>query len=435
MDYGVVAIVALMLALGLALVFSASYAYKGTYFFLRQVVWIVAGLAAAIIMARIPYRYWRPLSVPIILAAIALLIAVLFFGENLNGARRTFGGSIQPGEIAKLAVVIYVSAWAVTRGRRISDAREGLLPFAIIMGIMLFLLVLEPSFSVAIIVAVIGVAIFFVAGGSVGQMALLGLIAAPIILLLMWQSGYAAGRIEDWVQVLRTPGQVSTDTIAVWQKQTFGAESILDRITGVSSVPLPWSDYIFAYTADKLGFLGALLVVVLYAALAYRMLAIAINAPDHFGQFMAVGVTAWVVVQALIHIGASMSLLPETGQPLPFMSYGGSSMFSVMAAIGLMQSIARASPARTGFYETLTLGGWNRRPRLPDPNRDQRAQTPRPRRTAPGAAYGHNTRAVDADDVTGPAWRRGSPADERKPRRSTTRKQPPKSGQRPPKGG
>jgi cell division protein FtsW len=433
-DYTLIAIVSVLLALGLALVFSASYPYRGTDYFVRQGIWIAIGVAAAFVMSRIPYGVWRRLAVLAMILALALLVAVLIFGEERGGATRTFRGSIQPGEFAKLAVVVYVAAWAASKGRQLSEIQEGLIPFMIMMGIVTVLLALEPSYSVAMIVLIIGVSIFFVAGGDVRQILLLGVLAAPAVGLALWKSRYPIERIQRWLVGLRTPGQLASDTVAVWQKQTFGPESMVDRIAGVSPVPLAWSDYLFAFVADKLGFLGALLIVVLYAALAYRLLAIALNAPDRFGTFVAVGITAWIVAQALIHIGASTALLPETGQPLPLMSYGGSDMLACMMAIGIMQSISRASPAKKALYATLALGGRDRRPRIPDSDRDgrskathQRSQTVgrtpgrdasgggKGRRTASSPAYGHQTSVVNGDELGGkPAWRRGSAATQRK---------------------
>ena len=313
--------------------------------------------------------------------------------------------------------------------------QEGLIPFIIIMGIVTVLLVMEPSYSVAMIILIIGVSIFFVAGGDIKQMLLFGLLAAPAIGLALWRSKYPIQRIQNWWTNLSAPGQAASDTVAIWQKQTFGPASMLDRIATPSAVPLGWSDYIFAFIAEKLGFIGALVVVVLYAALAYRLLAIALNAPDRFGTFVAVGITAWIVAQALIHIGASTNLIPATGQPLPLMSYGGSDMLACMMALGVMQSISRGTPAKKALYATLALGGWNRRPRLPNSDRSGSAKAKQPAsrsttgtaksgakkgQSATSPAYGHEAPAVNSDELDrGPAWRRGSGATKRKSRGTT----------------
>lgn len=438
-DYPLLAIVAAMLAIGLALVFSASYAYKGTDFFVRQTLWIGLGLAAAFFMANIDYRVWRTLAVPVMILALALLVAVLLYGEEINGATRTFGGSIQPGEFTKLAVVVYVAAWVASKGSKLSEVREGLLPFVLIMAIVTILLVLEPSLSVAMIVLIIGIAIFYVGGGHIGQMLMLAVMSAPAVLFVLYRSNYAAERLSKWLLGLRSPGSVAADTASIFVGQpSFAGKPFVEIFTGFSSVPLPWSDYLFAYVAEVLGFLGTLLIVVLYAALAYRLLAIALNAQDRFATFMAVGITAWILAQALIHIGASTRLLPETGQPLPFMSYGGSAMLVSMAAMGLMQSIARASPAKKALHANLVFGRGDGRPRLPDSGRSERAETARQRsrnsgvtatRTgaggrarAQGAAYSSATRAVKPDDgIRKPAWRSSGNAGSRRSRNTSAR--------------
>jgi cell division protein FtsW len=352
-DYPLIVILAIMMALGLVMVYSASFATQGTRFFLRQILWIIIGVMAAFVMARIPYFIWRRLAIPIMLVALTGLVAVLFAGDPINGARRTFFGSIQPSEFAKLAVVIYISAWVASKGEKLADYRGGLIPFTIIMGLVTLLLVLEPSFSVAIIILTIGFTIFFVGGGDVKQMLTLAVIAAPALLLLLQRSGYGIKRVEDWLQ------------------EFWNLEEAAGTIGG--PVPLPWSDYLFAHIGTHLGFITAVVVVGLYAALCYRCLGIALNAPDKFGVLMAVGITTWIMVQTAIHMGTSLALIPKTGQPLPLMSYGGSSMLMCMAAMGLMQSIARASPAKKALYASFVIGGRDRRPRVSDSGSSQRA--------------------------------------------------------------
>jgi cell division protein FtsW len=363
-DYSLTVILAILVALGLVMVYSASFVTEGNRFFLLQVLWIILGVMVAFAMARIPYSVWRRMAIPIMLVALAGLVAVLFVGEPINGARRTFFGSIQPSEFAKLAVVIYISAWVASKGEKLADYRGGLIPFTIIMGLVTLLLVLEPSFSVAVIILTIGLAIFFIGGGDVKQMLALAVIAVPALLLLLQRSGYGFKRIENWLQEF-------------WNlKEAAG--------TIGSTVPLPWSDYLFAHIGTRLGFIGAVAVVGLYAALCYRCLGIALNAPDKFAALMAVGITTWIMVQTAIHMGTSLALIPKTGQPLPLMSYGGSSMLMCMAAMGLMQSIARASPVKRALYASFVIGGRDRRPRVSDPGSGQRA--PDHARKQPGTA-------------------------------------------------
>jgi len=434
LDAPLVVIVASLLAFGLAMMYSASHQIMGTAYLTRQTQWIAVGTVAALAMAQIPYHFWRKLAVPILLLALAGLVAVLVYGEFSLGAKRTFMGSIQPSEFAKLSVIVYISAWVVSKGKKLSQVEEGLIPFIIIMSIIAGLLVLEPSFSVAIIILVIGVTIFFVGGGSVGQMLALGVMGLPIIAALIWRSEHGRKRIIQWLAGLRNPLDLPPDVIGVWLKVTF-SRPVPDRLAEPSPVPLGWSDYLYAYMADRLGFVAALLIVVLFAALAYRCLAIALNAPDQFGLLMGVGITAWVITQATIHMGASMALLPSTGQPLPFMSYGGSAMLACMLAMGMMMSISRASPAKKGLYESFASGWRNRRARLPDPGSGGRPKTPpqrgrsRPGDTAPrrsgqrARSFGGTAPRVrlDADGDDGPRDWRQTAGRVREPRRRARR--------------
>jgi len=302
---------------------------------------------------------------------------VLLFGDDRFGARRTFFGSIQPSEFAKLAVVIYVSTWVASKGRLLADVRGGLIPFAILMGLVASLIVLEPNFSTTIVVLTIGVAIFFVGGADIKQLLVVGGIAILMFGLLLWQSPHAFDRIKGWWDMLADP------TLA--PENIRHAIELMRRRDGLIpdssvwsqklSVALLWSDYLFANIGADLGLIGQLAVVILYAALGYRCLGIALNAGERFDALAAIGVTTWILAQAIMHIGTSIALIPATGQPLPFMSYGGSAMVSSLAGIGLLLGIAHGSPdaKRKSAYASFALGGRDRGTRVPDPGRGRRA--------------------------------------------------------------
>jgi hypothetical protein len=189
------------------------------------------------------------------------------------------------------------------------------------------------------------------------------------LLLLIRQYSHASARIENWLN----PSTAPYDPTVVWQSGLFGSGLFMEKVVQRSPVPLPYSDYLFAHIGHLVGILGGLLVVVLFAALGYRCLGIALNAPDKFGALVAVGITTWILVQAAIHMSTSLSLIPQTGQPLPFMSAGGSAMISCMAAMGIMMNIWRASPEKKALHASVIVRGRNWRPRLPDDIRRQRA--------------------------------------------------------------
>ena len=286
LDYQLIAILATLLALGLIEVYSASFVQAGSYFLRNQVGWVGVGLVALVVMAAIPYRLWQRLAVPVMALALLLLIAVLLFGKDMYGARRTLlGGRLQPSEFVKLAVVIYVAAWVASKKKHLRDVKAGLVPFAIVMGVVAGLVVLEKSFSVTIIILVTGITIFFLGGGDVKQLIITAIITAVVLLLLIYQFRYGVTRIEDWWQGLTDPSNAPYSVAQV--------HGIIRRGGGIGTrpenwlqkgmVPLLWSDYLFANLAADFKFVGGVSVVVLFAALGYRGLSIALNAPDQFG--------------------------------------------------------------------------------------------------------------------------------------------------------
>ncbi len=372
LDYPLIAILATLLALGLVEVYSASFVEYGARFFSNQVLWVALGVGVMIAMMLIPYHFWQRAAVPLMLLTLFLLVLVLLRGQELYGARRTLlNGRLQPSEVTKLAVVIYVAAWVASKKQNLRDVRAGLVPFAIVMGIIGALVVLEKSFSVTIIILVTGVTIFFLGGGDARQLLITGTIAAIVLVLLIWEFHYGVTRIKDWWQSLIDPTNAPYTVTQVHEMIRRGGgimtrpENWIQKV----SVPLLWSDYIFANLAADFKFAGALAVVVLFAALGYRGLSIALNAPDQFGALLAVGVITWLMTQTIIHMGTSVALIPATGIPLPFMSYGGSAMVACLAGAGLLLNISRASPEKKSAYARFSFGWRNRGPRVSDSRR------------------------------------------------------------------
>jgi cell division protein FtsW len=383
LDYPLIAVLATLLALGLVMVYSASMVRaqatfgQPAYFFVRQIIWAGAGMGALLVMSRIPYYLWQRMAIPVMALALLALVSVLIFGVERYGAQRTLlNGSLQPSEFVKLAIVIYVAAWVASKKDRLVEVQGGLIPFAALMGIVVGLIVLERSFSVSIIILATGITIFFVGGGNVKQLMLTGLIGAAVLALLVWQSGYGAHRVQTWWATLADPSQASYDVSQAMSiiREGRGIGTDSSNWMQKASVPLLWSDYLFANVGADLGFIGTLSVIVLFAALGYRGLSIALNAPDQFAGLTAIGITTWMLTQALIHISASLALIPTTGVPLPFMSYGGSSMLANMAALGMLLSISRASPEKRAPYADFTFGWWHRRPHLPTSRGGQRPE-------------------------------------------------------------
>ncbi len=380
-DYPLVVIMATLLGLGLFMVYSASFTTQGTTFFTRQIIWIALGVVSCAIMAFIPHDWWRRLAVPIMVGTVLLLAAVLVLGTNDFGAsRRLLGGSFQPSEFAKLALVIYVAAWVAVRGDKISGFQDGLIPFLIILFGVAGLIAAERSISVTIIILSIGMTIFFVGGGNLKQLGILLAIGLSALTAAVFISEYPLKRAGEWYAVHFNPSAISPDTLRFMALLRSGGGIGTDPSFWQSKagVPLLWSDYLFANIGKDLGLPGMLAVVLLYAALAYRGLSIALNTRDRFAALAALGITTWITVQASVHIGASLMLIPTTGQPLPFMSYGGSSLLATMIAAGLLLSISRSETEKKAIHAHFGFRWRDWRPHLPHPSRDQR-----PKDTAP----------------------------------------------------
>lgn len=391
MDVQLIAIVATLLLLGLLMVFSASFAKVGTQFFVAQLKWVILGSLACAVVSIIPYGVWHKLSIPIMLFTIMILVAVLIFGQESEfGGKRTFtGSSFQPSELAKAGFAIYVAAWVAARGRKVADFKEGFFPFAIIVALVGGLIVAEKSLSVSMIVLAIGLAIYFVGGGAFKQLLLLGAIGAPIFVLAMIQFGYPFGRFRDWYNLWFDPSKATADLLNITELIRAGNGIGVDTAVWQTKAHVfgLWNDFLFANIGADFKIPGMIAVVALFCWFGYRGIAIALNAPTRFGSLLAVGLTAWVLAQASIHIGASLTLFPATGQPLPFMSYGGSALVSCMIAAGILLSISRAAKEKKSPHAVFALGGWDWRPRLPRLGSRRSiagARTPRERRAPAG---------------------------------------------------
>ncbi|MBW7882437.1 MAG: cell division protein FtsW [Caldilineaceae bacterium] len=375
-DWGLVSVVTLLLGLGLVIVFSASYprgleGFDNPYYFIvRQLIWMVLGIAALIVTARIPYTVWDRWSIPIMGVALLSLLAVIIVGAERFGATRTYyNGSIQPSELAKIAIIIYVSAWLTSKGRRIRDARAGLLPFGVLMGIVAVLIVLQPEISTAILIVATAGIMLFIAGADLKQLAVVATIATGTFLVVIRYSSYAADRIERYLASVGNPlaseeWQVSQAVQALMRGGIFGRGLGNGLAQQDGYLPVSWSDNVYGVIGEELGLLGALLVIALFALLAYRGLRIALRAPDSFGMLLATGITALLILQALLNMAVIVAAAPPTGVTLPFVSYGGSSLVSTLAGIGILLSISRYSVQvgnRAGelgrySYERVDLG-------------------------------------------------------------------------------
>ena len=404
-DIWLLVIVATLVGLGLVMVFSASFTQANrffeqpTYYLLRQLRWVAVGLVAMAGLALLDYRTLRRLSLILMAGTVLVLLAVLIFGTDSLGSRRhLIGTSVQPSEIAKLTIIVYIAYWLSSKGSRLKVVSDGLAPFAVLLGMVALLIVLQPDIDTTALIVFTALLMFFVAGADSKQLAIILAIAAVTFLLVATRFSYASQRVDDYVSFLRDPTLGSDQMQSVVQALARGGLLGEGLGTGQSQVQLPFTDSIFAVIGFELGFVGALGVVALFGAFAMRGLRIALRCPDSFGQILGIGVTAWITLQAFLNMGVNLGVLPFSGLTLPFISYGGSSLLACMAGVGVLLSISRygashkasaaepalaAAPRTSGAeYATLTLGWRHWRTRLSHFGRARSARTAR--RSGPG---------------------------------------------------
>ena len=352
LDYALLVSIAGLLMLGLLMVYSASQlSVLGDpgYWFRRQLIWAALGVVALVFTARLDYHIWRRISLPGMLCALALLLLVLKLGHTAYGAQRWLSlglFSFQPSELTKLVLAVYVADWLAHKGAEIASFAYGLVPFALVTGLVLGLILMQNDMGTAAIIAVMALAMFFAAGANLLQLVpTLGLGALAFIWLVV-HTGYRRARLDAFLHPL-SPGcsdaasyQVCQGLISLGSGGIFG-RGLGDSVQKAGYLPNPFTDSIFAVIGEELGLVGCLLVLALFAVLAYRGLRAARRAPDRYGALLACGVTCWLLIQALVNIGSVVDAIPFTGVPLPFVSFGGSSLVTALAAVGILLNISR----------------------------------------------------------------------------------------------
>ncbi len=346
-----------LLVLGTLMVYSASFAVAhnefndDAYFLVRQLAWDIIGGLALVLVMRVHYQHWRRWSVPIMLLVIVLLVLVLMPGLGFRsyGAMRWIKLGpflqVQPSELAKLGIVLYLADWLARRGSIVADFFKGLLPFAIIVGLVAWLVEVQPDLGTTSIIIGVAACIFFVAGASLLHIALLASIGvAAAIALMAHLSGYQLERIraflDPWSDVQGSGWHTAQGLIALGSGGPFG-QGLGNGLQKFYWVPNAHTDAIFVIIGEELGFLGCVGVIALFAILAWRGFFIAWRAPDPFGRLFATGLTCMLTLQALVNIAVATNSLPYTGITLPFVSFGGSSTVISLVAVGLLLNISR----------------------------------------------------------------------------------------------
>jgi cell division protein FtsW len=311
---------------------------------------------------------WRRWSVLLMGGALFLLGFVLLFGSERYGAQRTLmQGSVQPSEIIKLITVLYIADWLASKGDRLHDWGYGLVPFAVIIGSITGMILLQPDFGTAITIVVTAGAMLFMAGIDWKQMLLALAVAIAAIIIMMLIFPHTRDRLDQYLQGMQDPTKASEQMQQAWLAMRMGGifgVGLGNGLIKVGYLPLAHTDSIFAVAAIELGLLGVVAIIALYSIIGWRGYRVALNTGSSYGQLLVFGATTLIVVQAVINIGVMTGVLPLTGIPLPLLSYGGSSLVAMLASVGVIQSVYRGTRKGSVFGGYLGSSRRNRRARL-----------------------------------------------------------------------
>jgi cell division protein FtsW len=355
-DYPIVLMVGLLCAFGLVMVFSASYyyaqntasvGYDGYYFIRKQAMYLAIGFPLMLLVSLIDFRKLEKFKVIAILLSIILLVAVLAFGQETNGAKRWIvvgGQSIQPSEIAKFGMMLYMCSFMARKHAVMQNFTKGMLPMLLIIGVICGLVMLQPNMSMAVIMGLMGYALLFIGGCDTKQMLLLLLVFIGLFALLAVIEPYRMARltsfVNPWADALGDGYQLIQSYYALGSGGLFGV-GLNNSHQKLLYMTYGESDFIFAIVCEELGLIGGLLVIAAYGFIIYRGIRIALQCRDRFGSMLAGGITVVFGLQVFVNIGVCTGLLPTTGQALPFISAGGSSMMIFLAAMGVLLNISR----------------------------------------------------------------------------------------------
>ncbi len=352
-DWLFIVTVLVLLGFGLFMVYDASavrafYDFGDGFRFLKyQGIWVGVGLVVFIIFQNIDYHIWQKLALPMILGTIGLLILVLIpgVGTEVYGAKRWVFG-IQPSEFAKLSVLIYFAAWLTNRAK-VSGKKSFVnifLPYLLMVSFIAFLLLLEPDLGTTIVIFGSSLMVYFISGAEIWQLlvTLPGLGGAGVGLILL--SPYRRARLLAFLDPTQDPGGISYHINQVLI--ALGTGGLTGLGIGHSRqkyqyIPEVYADSIFAIIGEEFGFIGTVSLILVYIFLVFRGWKIIESAPDEFGKLLSAGIIFWIAIQVMVNLGAMTALLPLTGIPLPFLSYGGSALLSVMIGVGILTNISK----------------------------------------------------------------------------------------------
>ncbi len=348
----------LLTGIGLVMVLSASsvsaYAQYGTsfLFFKRQAVYVVVGTAMLLATSRIRYRAWQRLAVPLMVVALGLLVVVLHpaVGTVAGGSARWIAVgplTIQPSEIAKLAMIVFTATILARKWNRLDDPMHVALPLLPAVAVVCGLIMLQPDLGTTVIVAATVFVVVFVAGVRLRWLLTSVLVGGLLGAVAIMSNGYMKARFLSFLHPQSDP--LNKGYQLIQSLIGLGSGGWLGVGLGASRqkwmyIPNAHTDFIFSILGEELGLIGEIVVLILFGMLLYAGVRVAARAPDTFGRLLAAGIVGWLGLQTLVNLGAVTGLLPVTGVPLPFVSFGGSSLVVTLGAVGILVNIGRSAP-------------------------------------------------------------------------------------------
>lgn len=352
-------VICCLIVFGALMIFSASAVlaknkYGYSYYFLsRQLIFLGLGCIAMAVCRRIDYHWWARLCAPLLIINLCLLVLVLVpgFGHQAGGANRwlqTPFFTIQPGELCKLVMVIYIGSYLANSDNQMRDFSRGLLPPLLVLMLFVGLLMLEPDFGTSVLLLLLVVMLCWIGGARVIHLLSLGLLAVPAIVLVVYRSPYRLKRImsflDPWKDPLGSGFQVIQSMMALGVGGVNGV-GLGDGKQKLFFLPEPHTDFIVASIGEEMGFLGICFLILSVLVLLVTGVRIALASRDRFGMLLAVGLTFLVVVQMLVNMGVTMGVLPTKGLTYPFLSYGGTSLLISFTAMGILMNVCRQEEA------------------------------------------------------------------------------------------
>jgi cell division protein FtsW len=346
----------LLVGLSVVMVYSASAVVMMEKFqrpyqvLIKQSMWAALGVVVLGVVMRVDYHHYkRPVLIWTALGCVALALLAVLFSRPVGGARRWFaigGLGVQPSEFAKLVAVFFIADTLDRRMHRINEWNYSLLPIAVVVGGTVGLILLEPDFGTSMSLLLIAAVMVFAAGINYRYVAGVLLAALPAVAFLVMGTAYRRQRVltflDPWRDPLGAGFQIIQSIIAVGTGGVWG-RGLMNGVQKLFYLPEPHTDFIYSVIAEELGLIGATAVVICFAVIAWRGLRVALRAPDTFGAFLALGLTTMMVVQAFFNISVALGLLPTKGIPLPFLSFGGSSLLINLLGMGILLNVSQQS--------------------------------------------------------------------------------------------